>query len=571
MSKAGDTRIRARRKRLSGFVTSGHDGSRGGWDSVRSGLILVILIAITPLATASIVQGVLQLRRTAEDAQHQLMQRAMIIAASQESIFASSGNVLQALRNVPEVVSAGPQCQAILYGATLSLPFAANIAVIDPDGNGLCSALPAPSSDVSQASWWRESARRTQFHLTSRMVSRVTNTDIVAAVLPLISPSGAFQGALVLAVDGSWLDQVLSREAPVDRGVAMVIDGEGRELVSNMASRGVRLAGSRILATTPGERANVVDDSGQRWSYAVAPIEDRGLLVAYARPSDALFPGMMLHVVLSFVLPVAMVVFTIIAMWLATDRMVLRWLVYLCRVAAVYAQGHYGFRPARMAQAPRDFRVLGEAIENMARAIRERDARLREGLAEKTALVRETHHRIKNSLQIVVSLISLYGSGVAGEKDRRRFDQLRMRVNTLAVVHRVLYEANDGSHVHVGELLRELSALLEGALDRRVLIEVEAEELSLSTDLAVPLALLLAELAMAVAARESTGSERLLLSCRREADSMVIVLTIGGPLGDLLNEVQSPLAHGFARQLGARMEAHDELGHGLIILRLAVR
>ncbi len=251
--------------------------------------------------------------------------------------------------------------------------------------------------------------------------------------------------------------------------------------------------------------------------------------------------------------------------------MVLQWLLYLRRVTAVYAQGHYGFRPSRMDQAPSEFRVLGNAIEEMALAIRERDGRLREGLAEKTALVREIHHRIKNSLQIVVSLMSLYGSGIANEKDRRRFDQLRTRVNTLAVVHRVLYEANEGSEVRSRELLRELGSLLEVALDRHVLILVEAEDVPLPTDSAVPLALLLTEVMMVVAAAEAAGPGRVVVTCVQEVNEVVIRLDISRSLGKALEETQAPLAHGFARQLGGAISTREEGGHAVAELRFKVR
>ncbi len=181
-------------------------------------------------------------------------------------------------------------------------------------------------------------------------------------------------------------------------------------------SAGACFAG-QDLAAYVGKLGEREDVSGRAWSFAVATIDRHDLIVAFAQPTDELFRWTTFHVAVSFVLPVFMVIFTIVAIWLATDRMVLQWLLYLRRVTAVYAQGHYGFRPSRMDQAPSEFRVLGHAIEDMALAIRERDARLREGLAEKTALVREIHHRVKNSLQVVVSLLSLYGSSVKGEED----------------------------------------------------------------------------------------------------------------------------------------------------------
>ncbi|MEP9376471.1 sensor histidine kinase [Aquabacter sp. CN5-332] len=542
---------RARHRERAAIFASAVGHPRHLLDSVRRGLILVILIAITPIASASMLQGVLQLRRATEEAQHRLLQGAIAGAGSQQNVFASAENVLQALKNVQDVRSGGSDCSATLYGATLSLPFASNIAYIDPDGVVKCSALAQPGMDVAQRPWWIAARKAKAFTLSDRMLSTVTRAEIIAGTLPLFGSSGEFEGALSIAIDAGWLDNLLKRETPLSQGVAVVLDPTGEQLVSNAPAISKRLFAQKDMAKSMGQLGETRDEAGRSWSFAVAPLDRHDLLVAFAQPSDQLFQWTTLHVAVSFILPVFMVIFTIVAIWLATDRMVLQWLLYLRRVTAVYAQGHYGFRPSRMDQAPSEFRVLGNAIEDMALAIRERDGKLREGLAEKTALVREIHHRIKNSLQVVVSLLSLYGSGVRGDDDRRRFEQLRMRVNTLAVVHRILYEANEGSEVRSRELLREMGALLEVAVERNVLITVDAEDVALPTDLAVPLALLLTEIVMILADTEARQPVRTALRGVEEGGLLILRIDVSEPIGDALEEPRAPLAHGFARQLGA--------------------
>ncbi|WP_165933767.1 sensor histidine kinase [Aquabacter spiritensis] len=511
---------------------------------------MVILIAITPIASASMLQGVLQLRRATEEAQHRLLQGAIAGAGSQQNVIASAENVLQALKNVQDVRNGGDECVATLYGATLSLPFASNIALLSADGIVLCSALSPVGTDVSQRPWWLAASKAKAFVLSGRIVSPITRGEVIAGTLPLFGTSGAFEGALSVAIDAGWLDNLLKREAPLTDGVAAVLTAGGAQLVSNAPAISARLFASQNLANYVGQLGETRDDAGRSWSFAVARLDRHELLVAFAQPTDQLFQWTAFHVAVSFILPIFMLAFTIVAIWLATDRMVLQWLLYLRRVTAVYAQGHYGFRPSRMDLAPSEFRVLGNAIEDMASAIRERDGKLREGLAEKTALVREIHHRIKNSLQVVVSLLSLYGSGVRGEEDRRRFDHLRMRVNTLAVVHRILYEANEGSEVRSRELLRELAALLEVAVDRNVLIVVDAEDLALPTDLAVPLALLLTEVVLILADGEAGSPTHMAIRGMEETGMLVLRIDISATLSEELGETRAPLAHGFARQLG---------------------
>lgn len=529
-------------------------------DSVRRRLMLVILIAVLPLASACMLQGLLQLRRAGEDAQQSLVQSAAAAAASARNIFSSAENVLQALKNTNDVRDANTDCQATLAGANLSVLFSSNIAYIDKNGQVLCSALPQTQSSVGDRKWWLAARNERGFTIGPRQISPVTRSDILVGILPLFGADGVFDGALAMAINAASLDNLLREAVPPSVGVVALINDKGVQVASNAADAASQLFDGRTIDNYMERLGEAKDAQGRAWSFAAAPLERHGLFVAIARPTADLFRWTTFHVLLGFVLPVVMVVFTLVAMWLATDRIVLQWLLYIRRVTVVYAQGHYGFRPTRMHRAPSEFRVLGHAIEDMALAVRERDNRLREGLAEKTALVREIHHRIKNSLQVVVSLLSLYGAGVA-PADRPRFERLRVRMNSLAVVHRVFYEAAEGSEVRVRELLRELAVLLEGASDRSAAVLVEAgDEITLPTDFAVPLALLVTEIVMALTRPDAARPVRITLKAALQGGTFELVAEASEPAEGRLDVGKADLAHGFAGQLGGSVlveEAED--------------
>ncbi|MGY9105356.1 MAG: sensor histidine kinase, partial [Alphaproteobacteria bacterium] len=84
-----------------------------------------------------------------------------------------------------------------------------------------------------------------------------------------------------------------------------------------------------------------------------------------------------------------------IAIWIATDRLVLRWIDYLRRMAVAYSRGHYAIRPNVLKAAPIEFRTLGGTLTTMAAAVDERDRDLRESIEQKNTLNREIHHRVK--------------------------------------------------------------------------------------------------------------------------------------------------------------------------------
>lgn len=559
---------RARHKERSAIFASAIGQPRTLFDSVRRRLLLVVLLALAPIAVLNIVQGLAQLSNAEEDARQRLLQQAVAAAGTQQNIFASTENVLYALKNVEEVRHAGATCTATLRGATISLPFAANIGVLDASGAVTCAALPFPGRSVGEEPWWREAIAKTGFSLVGPARSPGANLDVLVGILPLRDAAGRLEGAIALGIDVSWLDTLLRQQTPPSVGIVALFSSRGQELVSNARTMSAALFRRELFRTAGqnlrGTLHESTDPAGESWTFATAPLGRDGLTVAFAMPSDRLFGWTFVTVAASIALPALIIILSLIALWVAVDRIILRWLLYLRRVTAVYAQGHYGFRPTRLDAAPSEFRVLGHSVENMAFAVRHRDARLRENLAEKTALVREIHHRIKNSLQVVVSLLSLYGSGIGKSEDRRRFDQLRLRVNTLALVHRILYEANDGSQVHLRELLGELASLIEGSTDASVRITVEAQDAPLPTDMAVPLALMVVEVVLNLGLPPGTSPAPLVLSGSRSGERLHLALRSGaGRWGE--NGMPLDLAAGFAAQLGGSLSRRDEPSGAMVV------
>jgi two-component sensor histidine kinase len=111
-------------------------------------------------------------------------------------------------------------------------------------------------------------------------------------------------------------------------------------------------------------------------------------------------------------------------------------------------------------------------------------------------MLREIHHRVKNNLQIVTSLLNLQAKAVQGEDAKRAFGEIQTRVRALALVHRYLYESDDLKSVNLGAFLRELAASLQlsyGISEDQIAIEVEAEAVWDISDRAVPLALFMTE------------------------------------------------------------------------------
>lgn len=89
--------------------------------------------------------------------------------------------------------------------------------------------------------------------------------------------------------------------------------------------------------------------------------------------------------------------------------------------------------------------------------------RLETALQEKTVLLNEVHHRVKNNLQVIASLLNLQTSRATDPAARAMLRESQSRVRAMALTHQLLYERKDYSRIDLGEYLERLAQLLQGS------------------------------------------------------------------------------------------------------------
>jgi PAS domain S-box-containing protein len=118
-------------------------------------------------------------------------------------------------------------------------------------------------------------------------------------------------------------------------------------------------------------------------------------------------------------------------------------------------------------------------------------------LKEKEVLLKEVHHRVKNNLQIVSSLLNLQAQNVRDEETRQLFRESQSRIHSIAMIHERLCQSGDLSRIQVGEYVQSLTTHLVhsfGVDPSRVQVRTSIAESVLGIDIAVPCALLINEL-----------------------------------------------------------------------------
>ena len=119
---------------------------------------------------------------------------------------------------------------------------------------------------------------------------------------------------------------------------------------------------------------------------------------------------------------------------------------------------------------------------------------LREEIAQKEVLLAEIHHRVKNNLQIVSSIVNLERSKAIGEEAREICDGTISRINSMALVHEQLYEEKDFAEIDLDEYLHSLAASINefyGKID--VEFSYDLDSAKATPEVAIPFGLFLSE------------------------------------------------------------------------------
>jgi two-component sensor histidine kinase len=271
---------------------------------------------------------------------------------------------------------------------------------------------------------------------------------------------------------------------------------------------------------------------------------------------------------LLILLPVLMWIFATLIGWVILNRLLLTPLVRMQRAVAAYRPGDRSLDLPRVATPAREIGELGEAFDQAVRTVAHHEAELEAAVDRQTKLVREVHHRVKNNLQVVASLLNIHSRGSPNEDVAAAYASIQRRVDALAVVHRNHYaELEENRGVALKPLISELAANLRATAPASALgmsIRLGLEPFYATQDVAVSVAFLITEIAeyamlcgaasvsIALVDGSSDGTARLTI----EADS----LRAGAGCDAMLTERFERIVTGLSRQLRSTLDRDPEFG-----------
>lgn len=283
--------------------------------------------------------------------------------------------------------------------------------------------------------------------------------------------------------------------------------------------------------------------------------------------------------VLLILLPILMWAAGAIIGWLVVERLLLHPLHQMRRAVAAFNEGKGPLILPRLTTPAHEIRELGQSLSDATRALKQHEQELAEGLARQKLLTREVHHRVKNNLQVVSSLINLHARGSRSEAVAEAYASIQRRVDALAVVHRNYYAELEENHgVSLRTLISELASNLRASAttaSNQASISLNLISAHASQDAAVPVAFLVTEIV------------ELAMETQHPATIAISLAPIAGESGKALLSIASPalatascregqsldrfrrIVDGLARQLRAPLEHDPETGRYAI--RITIR
>ena len=350
---------------------SRHKTARRRRTSLRRGLILVTLLALVPITLISITQGIVRLENRRAPVVRQLSASATILARNNAAILDDTATLLRVIALNPAATS-GPDCGEFLAARRALVPANANLMSYGPDGRLTCAAIAPKSPLVAQHAWWQLVQQDRKPTIGGAHFDTLSRRLVIDLAVPLHDSADRFDGALVAAIDLDWLMNRMRERLPgANNGVAL-LDASGKTLLAD------RPLPKFDPTTPPGTIKRVRDTNGVSWSYVLVPLVQAGpgqraLDVVYATPDAALFGLAEWQSLMDFMLPVLAIMLATLAIWIGTERLVLRWLRSLQKLALQFASGDYRRRPTRFLAAPREMRSAAAALYRMSIAVEERD------------------------------------------------------------------------------------------------------------------------------------------------------------------------------------------------------
>lgn len=473
-------------------------------------LMTLMGAALLPLAILSYVQAQVTERVAESRAKAAILGDTLLAAAPQiDILMRAQGTVSTLSAALPQALATPEECAALVRRIARQADGRYSfVGFIPTTGKITCTSVDE-TFDLSETPWLADLLADPRPRLTVNRNGPISGSSILNLSAPVLGPDQRLLGFASVSILHSTIaaqgtgrgggnggandgEQPLALMTFDDTGEILTasngMDAVAQTLpLSHKLTEFIGADGAGFLDQTPG---------GQRRAFAVVPLSPGKLYLLGSWPAQRLDVDGFASGVPALTFPLLMWAASLMVAWLAAESQVLRHVRDLRDSITAFAGGDRKVKPLDNDKAAIELREAGDAYERMTEAILQDEAQLENTIHQKEVLLREVHHRVKNNLQLIASILNMQLRTTHTAEARAAMQSVQERVVSLATIHRELYQTSGLTDIRADELLPRIvhHILRMGeAPERPFDLDLQVDDIRLTPDQAVPLALFLTE------------------------------------------------------------------------------
>ncbi|MEI4260812.1 sensor histidine kinase [Roseovarius sp. D0-M9] len=552
-----------------------------GWQSLsrRNALLpriaLMLTLALLPLGIIAVAQTKSAIDNAQETYRAGLSAQTSRLISPEREALQSARGITQGLADALAVL--GPSdavCADLMKYSSQRNEDIVFLGYIDAERRSECNNY-GIAYDFSGIEPLGRAMEKEDLSITYNPAGGASSKPVVILQQPVYSAQGVFRGFVTLSMLSETLKAERAREMVADDAVVVTFNRDGMVLTSDDVPGGYEqyMPADTSLAKLMGNGKQLFSEisiGGEAREFSVVPIlEDRVYGLASWQTAQPLMRDRA-FATFTLLFPLLMWLISLIVALLAIRLQVIRPIRILGRQMRDFAEGRRVFKSDALNRAPSELREIGETFSIMAQKVVRDEADLENTVHERDVLIKEVHHRVKNNLQLMSSILNMQSRDAPSTDTRSALRRVQDRLTSLAAVHRGLYETPQVSQVRVDALLDDLLGQLVKLGDggsTPLDVELKFEPVTLVPDQAGPLAMLAAEgftnaLKYATIGDDGRRRIRVRLYPHDSGPDMVMFEIANTVQSEIRAETEQGLGlkliQAFCAQLDCRMKSSDE-------------
>lgn len=324
---------------------------------------------------------------------------------------------------------------------------------------------------------------------------------VVIVSQPVQSRTGEFMGFVSVSFPTTPLAEIRARAETVTDLTLITFSADGRVLTAGTDRESVlpllpAEGGLSALSGTGQRVFTAMSVDGAQRDYALTPILANRAYALGIWDEPRLRNSDLTAILRAAAFPMLMWLASLVVAIVALRREVVKPIHALRMRMRSFADGRTVFRASSVEKSPRELQDIGETFERLADQIIRDEADLEDKVHEREILLREVHHRVKNNLQLMSSIINMQIRQKLGPEAEDALRRVQDRLASLAKFHEDLYESSSLSRMSADQLLEDLARQtvnLNSDPNFKVDLRLDLDPVRLEPDQAGPLAMLVTE------------------------------------------------------------------------------